>query len=76
MMKILKLIKDFIFDKYSWISALIELPFWSIFFFAGAYIAFLAHISPTIKTTLLIILAVTLYILCGLIKRIVFSKRA
>jgi hypothetical protein len=73
-MKILKSIKDFIFDKYAWTSALIELPFWTVFFFGGVYIAFVARISPTIKTILLIILSLSLYLFCGVIKRIVFKK--
>ena len=73
-MKILKSIKSFIFDKYSWVSALIELPFWTVFFFGGVYIAFVARISPTIKTILLIILSLSLYLLCGVLKRMVFQK--
>jgi len=74
MIKLIKKLFIFWVDKESWVSALVELPFWAIFLFSGGYVAFFTSINPADKTIFLVILAIVLFIVCIVIKREIFRK--
>jgi hypothetical protein len=73
-MNLLKKIVLFFCDKDVWLETLIDTHCWFALIFVGGYIAFVTEIEPKIKIGIVIVLALTLYIFCGIIKRFIFKK--
>jgi hypothetical protein len=65
---------DFIRHKQSWISMLISILFWFPLMLLGGYIAFITNLEPTYKTILIILLMAGLWMVCYLLKRIIFKS--
>ena len=75
MRKIIKKINSILFDKDVWISTLISSVCTSVFIFVGGYVAFVTSIQPWwYKLIFVAVLALVLYILCGVIERTVFKR--
>jgi len=68
-------IKSWVFNKDIWISTSISSIFTIIFVFGGGYVTFMTSIQPWwYKLIFLGVLAVVLYLLCGVVERAIFKK--
>ena len=73
-MKILKNILKIFLDWDSWLSVIIELPFWAAFWFCNMFILISSMQPWWLKLVFMPSLSILLYIFHGLIARAIFKK--